>query len=149
MYGATVKTARTGLPGGSGGFVFPIKFPLTFGLSSGGGNDVTINNTGNVSSYPVAVIYGPAKSPALTLKVGTQTYLFALDNLDLAAGDTVTIDFAKHTVTTNTFGSAYSLVRPGSVWWSLPAGTSTVSYTAFSSASPSRAEINYRNGYML
>lgn len=149
MYGSDAIVAKTGLPGGSGGFVFPITFPLSFSLGTGGGGDVQVTNSGNAAVYPTVTIFGPCTTPTLTLRALGSTFQMVLDGLTLAVGEYVVLDFRNRTVTSSTLGSAYNYVQTGSVWWQIPPGTSTVTYTAFSASTGSHAEISYSNGYMV
>jgi hypothetical protein len=150
LYGANQLVVKTGLPGASGGFVFPITFPLNFTLGQGGGGVVNVTNSGNASVYPVATIYGPCVSPSLVLKLTSGAQLtITLTGLQLNTGDYVVLDFKNRTVTTNTQGSAYSFLQAGSVWWQIPPGTSQVTFLAFDASGAAHAEIAYSNGYML
>lgn len=150
MYGATTQLVVTGLPGAAGGFVFPINFPLNFTLGQGGGGTVNVTNNGNASVYPSIVVYGPCTSPGLVLRTAAGTTLtMQLTGLQLNSGDSATLDFKSRTITTNTYGSAYSYMQAGSVWWQIPPGLSSITFLAFQASGSARAEISFANGYML
>ena len=148
MYGSNPIVAKSGLPAGGGGFTFPITFPFTF-PGPGGGGDINVTNSGNAAVYPIITVFGPCTSPSLTLKAFGQSFLFALTGIQLNTGDFAIIDFKARTVTTNTQGSAYAYVTPGSSWWQIPPGTSTISFSAFSASGAAHAEVQFSNGYMV
>ena len=150
LYGTTPLSAQTGAPGGgSGGVSFPITFPVTFAAGAGGAGDVLLTNGGNAAVFPTVVISGPCKDPSITIHQGDNDYTLGFTGIILDANATLTIDFKNRTVISNTLGSAYSYVVPGSTWWQIPPGTWTISFRAFSAASGCNATINYANAYML
>lgn len=149
LYGASLNSATTGVPGGNGGFVFPFVFPLLFTLGTGGGGDVNVTNSGNTPVYPTVVITGPCKDPSLSLTAYGQQYTLGFQGLDLSLGETLTVDFNSRTVLSDTKGSAYSFVVPGSDWWQIPPGTWTVSFRAFSSSIGCKATVKFSNAYMV
>lgn len=149
FYSLAKLVASTGTPtGGGGGLTFNFTLPFTF-ASGGGSGDVIVNNVGNVSTFPVVVIYGPCSAPLISLINGSTVYTLAFEGLVLGSGESITIDFRKRTVTTNTGGSVYHKVMSGSTWWRIPPGSYTVSYRAATAAAPSHADIFIANAYMI
>lgn len=149
LYGTTPLSAQSGVPGGGGGVSFPITFPVTFSGGSSGNGDVNVTNVGNASVFPTIVITGPCVDPSLTLHTPNQDYTLSFSGIVIDANQTLTIDMKNRTVLSNTLGSAYSYVVPGSSWWAIPPGTWTVSFRAFNASSGCKATINYTNAYML
>ena len=149
LYGITALQAKSGLPGGGGGFLFPMTLPFNFGTSSGGSGDVQVSNIGNAAAWPTVTIYGPCKNPSLTITSFGQTFTLAFDGIILNTAETISVDFKNRTVISNTLGSAYNTVVPGSTWWQIPPGVSTVSFKAYTASGAAHAEINYNNAYML
>jgi phage-related protein len=118
-----VLTGTSGIVGSStGGMVWPLKWPLTFGTtSSGSGNQVTLTNIGNANTYPVTTITGPLDQ-GWRLENST-TGDFLSFNVALSAGQQLVIDHAKETATIN--GSSVSGLIDGD-WWPLIRGTNII-----------------------
>jgi hypothetical protein len=103
-----------------------------------------------------AIVTGGAKvSPVITIRKGgsvkqvvnitTNDRLF-LDNLMMTDTETITLDFAKRTYTSDQRGNLASYIRPGSnvANWSLMPGTNIVNISADGSAS---IDIRWRDKY--
>ncbi|MEV4096977.1 phage distal tail protein [Streptosporangium saharense] len=82
---------------GSGGLVYPLAYPLTYG-TAGASNNATATNIGNDPSSPLLTFTGPITTPRLvntTLGYGLE---FAVDVL---AGQTLVVDTDAGTVLLN------------------------------------------------
>jgi hypothetical protein len=112
----------------TGGFVFPLTFPLAFGLSSTPGT-VTITNKGNWPVWPVYAITGPCSNPSI-ITAGPTTTSTLTFGINLVAGDTLVVDSDTHSVTLNGTASRRSSLQPGSTWQAIQPGSWSVTFTA-------------------
>lgn len=96
---ATVNTTNV-LPGGSGtgGFQFPISFPLTFGSGVAPGS-TTLNVGGNIEAFPMFDIYGPCSNPTISMPNSGLEMKFT--SLSIPAGEYVEIDSKRRTIYAN------------------------------------------------
>lgn len=149
LFGAAPQTFITGTPvGGVGGRTYPMTYNYHY-LAGGGTGDTIVTNLGSVSVYPVVKIDGPSSGQSITITVAGVNYTMAFDGVVLGVGEYMLIDFQNRTVTSNSGGSLYHMIAPGSIWWSIPPGTYTVTYRAGTALAPSHAEISISNGYMI
>lgn len=90
LYGAPTNSATVGLAQPSGGMVFPLTFPWSFGGAITP-NEIACTNNGDVPCWPVLVITGPCIDPSVvahgvpnspTLRLGMQ----------LQSGDKLVVD---------------------------------------------------------
>jgi hypothetical protein len=115
-------TATVGLPlAGSGGLVFPLVFPLTFG-SGAAIPDMVATNTGTVTTWPTFTIAGPVTGPVIT-NVTTGQILAFDPTFVVAAGQTLVVDTDARTVTLVGVNRRDRLVTAG--WFGLAAGVAT------------------------
>ncbi len=124
FYSTPTLAPTIGLPAPSGGFIFPITFPLSFGGGSGN-NSVNVTNYGNVECWPILTITGPCLYPAISNLTTGQVLSF---NLSMATGDTLVINTGNpHTATYTSAGSTIGSSRlytlgSSSSWWNIPPG---------------------------
>lgn len=102
---------------------FPI-FPLTLGSDTVFGTQ-TINNTGDVETFPVWTVHGPCTSLVLNNTTTGDTIELPIT---LTAAQTVTIDTRpfRKTVTRDDGTNLYGSLTTTSVLWALPIGLSTI-----------------------
>lgn len=131
LYGAPTLQPSVGLPGPSGGFGFPITFPLSFG-GSATPNQVSVVNAGDVPCWPVLVITGPCLNPSVSnLSIaGNPTITFGIQ---LNAGDTLVVDTDLQSIVYTPAGAAVGarypqILQSGSTFFSLPSGTSQLAF---------------------
>jgi tail protein len=149
LYGLNVNAYDTGIPVVSGGMFFPMTFPLTFIAGSSGGS-ATIINSGNTRSYPTVQIYGQCTSPSLqTFDADGTTHSFTLDNVHIADGDFVTVDFRLRRVTSSSGFDLSGAIHAGSEWLSLNPGNNNTKFTALNAAGSCHAQWQWQNAYML
>jgi hypothetical protein len=149
LYGLNVNAFDTGIPVVSGGRTFPWSFPLTFTTGSTGGS-ATIINSGNTRSYPVVQIFGGCTSPSLaTFDSDGTTHTFALDNVHIADGDFITVDFRLRRVTSSNGLDLSAAIHPGSEWLFLNPGANNTKFTALNSTASCHAQWQWQNAYML
>ena len=130
LYGATKATVSgPSIPASS------MKFPLTFPFSFGGGSfisSVKLTNSGDFETRPRIIIEGPMVYP----RVWAGENILAFD-IELEAGAKLELDTDLHTATYYGPGStvgeaALSTIVPGSEWFTLQPGETTVYWTSSS-----------------
>ena len=137
----TLSTASLTLPI-SGGVVFPIRFAIRFGGSSGG--SATVTNSGSFFAKPVITIKGPCANPVIS---NLTTGEFFKLSLTLVSGDTVTIDCSARTVVQGTSTNRMGSIATGSTFWSLQSGANSLTFAA-DSYDVGTASIQYRSSYI-
>lgn len=97
-YEPTEQSVIIGAPtGGSGGLIYPISYPLVYGVAATPSN-ATCTNNGNEATDSIIEFAGPILTPRLI----SSTLGSALEfNLDLPAGQTLTVDTDRGTVQLN------------------------------------------------
>lgn len=143
-YNATETSISTGLPTNSGGMTFPAAFPLAFGAAGTGGY-IQAANAGNFPTRPVITIAGPVDNPTVTNQTAGKSLTFAIT---LAVTDTLTIDLDARSVTLNGTASRRNTLAPGSQWWELAPGQSTIRYTANTALTGSVMTLTYRDAWL-
>lgn len=93
-----------GLAASSGGLVFPLVFPLDFGLGTSGGL-LYLTNSGNAQAWPIFNLQGPLTAPQI-INITTGKVLAFKSTTVIPAGQTWQIDTNYRTVTL--LGSASS-----------------------------------------
>ncbi len=138
--GATGTTSTTGA-------AFPLVFPVNFGGGSGGTVNLNAANAGNVGAPPVLKVTGPVTNPQVTNSTtGESLYL---DNLDLVAGEYVTVDVAARTVAKSDGANLYARVRfPDSAWWLLAPGTNLIQLWAAASSAGVQLDVSWRDSWV-
>ncbi len=134
-------SAGSGDPGAS----FDLAFPIVFG---GGTADppatVLCTNAGNFDAVPVVKVYGPLTS--VEVYNGSTGQTIYVDNLTLVSGEWVEIDMGARTVVKSDGASYYDRVRfPGSEWWLLPPGSTSVEINGTGFAAQTELEVRWRD----
>lgn len=136
-YANAQSTLFVSLPGsGSGGLVFPLVFPLTFGSGAAGGQ-MSLTNAGTIATPILWEIRGPVTAPVIT-HMGTGQRLEFASTFALAAGQTVLIDTDAKTVLQGAINQRANLVT--AQWFSLDPGTTEVRFSG-ASADPATARL--------
>lgn len=125
-YSTTLQSGTTGLPSTTGGLAFPITFPVTFSATTVSGQIGAVNS-GSIETRPILTIAGPVVAPTVSALYPDGTVRQLIYSLDLASGDTLTIDTDAHTVLLNGSVSRRRFMSVPSGWPTIPAGAS-VSY---------------------
>lgn len=152
MYGDWhTTTLQYGILDNIGGRGYDKTYNKTYSSVGTGSSGAIIGNSGNVESFPNIKIYGPVTDPRITLQRsdGTNLY-FTLTGLILAdITDTAVISFADRTVT-RWDGSNLYRYAVGGDWFSLePSYTNVLYFTGSAGAAPAKADISWRNAYMI
>lgn len=121
LYSKTETATPLTIATSASGMTFPETPPITFG--SGSSNIVTITNLGNFNMPPRVVLSGDLSNPGLE-NVTTGDILQLTG--ELAAGETMTIDFLNRTVLLDGTASRYSWVNDPTGWWSLLPGDNSI-----------------------
>jgi Phage tail protein. len=133
----TVAAATSG-----GGRTYNRTYNLTYAAGGAGGNLAAVN-AGNFPTRPVLKVTGPCDTPKVE---NVEAGRFLQADLALAAGEFLVLDTDARTVLLGGTASRYSSLIPGSSWWELPPGTSTVKFT--SADSQGTLEVRYRSAYL-
>lgn len=133
-------------PGATGfvGFTEPIVEPLESVLADGGQQFIV--NQGSAPAAPTLSIEGPITNPrVLNNTTGEELRLL----FDLAAGETLVIDFRQRTVLLNGTASRYSAVEfPASTWWALQPGSNDVRLNALTAGSGAQVTVGWRHAWI-
>lgn len=138
-YGPAVTQAIS-LPTGTAGLFVPAVGPFVFGSQSGG--EASISNTGTAAVDWTAVITGPMTTPRLEMVGLSRRVSF---DLSLAAGETLVLDSRTGSALLNGSTPRTSTLQPGSRWWQLPVGASTLRLRAASGSGS--ISVSFRPGY--
>lgn len=134
-------TAGNMLSGTGSGLVFPKAFPWTFTGSAGG--DVTVNNAGTATAYPLLRVYGAASAPSITF--GTKALNFTGS---IGAGDYLEIDLFERTVKLNGTTNRLNLLDiASSRWFGLPVGSNILRMAAGTYDPSARVDVIMRDAY--
>ncbi|MCE5227130.1 MAG: phage tail family protein, partial [Porphyromonadaceae bacterium] len=125
IYSQTETTSTVYIPTSTGGFSFPLTFPLSFGTARVGGS-ITCNNLGNFESLPLVKMYGPLNAPEIKNITDDNKYIKI--NMVINTGDYLEIDFENHTIMLNNTASRYLYLDSGSEWFSLLAGNNSLTF---------------------
>lgn len=152
-YGALqTGTLLYGINDNIGGRAYNKTYNKTYSTVGTGTTSSYVTNGGSVETYPVVTFYGPVSDPRITLirSDGVVLY-FTLTGLTLSStSDYAVVDMANHTVTRFDGSNLYNY-SVGSDWFAIEPlpYTSLLRFTGSSGSSPSYAQIQWRNAYMM
>lgn len=101
--------------------------------------NVLVQNPGDVPAMPKYVLTGPFDSA--TIQLGTTGFTY---NATVAAGSSIFIDTAAGTVLDGSGVNKYGSLSSAPKFFSIPAGSSTVSMTALNTTSASSLQLNFQ-----
>lgn len=132
--------------GFSGGFVFPMIFPISFGTVT---SQITVVNNGNVDTPVILSFVGEITDPVLQ-NLTTGKDIIVVKNVP--SGSTLIINTAfgnKYVQIYDgvTYTDAFEYVDPSSIFWQLIPGENIVKYTASFEGTGSRCSMQYYNRY--
>jgi hypothetical protein len=119
-YGATLRTASTGLPTTSGGLVLPATPPVTMSATTIQGF-IGAGNEGTIAVLPVLTVAGPVQAPTITVLYPDGTTQALAYSQDLGVGDVLTLDCAARTASV---GGASRRRYLSGTWPQIPAAGS-------------------------
>ena len=125
------------------GRTYPRTYPRVYGISAGSNTGVVVNN-GNVTTYPLITITGPAINPTIGNLSTGQTLNF---NVTLSATDVLIIDLNARTITLNGV-PARNLLTGISQWFAAPVGNSSYYFTATGTSNTTTATIAWNSAYV-
>ena len=128
-----------------GGVQFTDTSPL-FGsfYFSAGQSDSTVDNTSDLTSYPVIVIEGATTDPVFTNRTTGQS--FRLEGYSVGADAVTVIDMANRTVTLNG-GNVFAYAPVDVDWWGLVPGENSIQFLSGSGGDATEATMTWRPGY--
>ncbi|WP_051742942.1 phage tail domain-containing protein [Kitasatospora sp. MBT66] len=143
---ATVAVAvpRGGRP------IFPLMFPFDMGNSPTARLAPGIANSGSVDTWPVIRLTpttGEIRDPSLTLVHDGVRSRFATRGLRVGRGDALVVDMARRRITLNG-ASRFGQVDPGSAWFALPPGASTLQLDVLEGPDGVTADVLWRSAWM-
>lgn len=103
---------------------------------------VSVNNVGDVETFPVWTILGPVDN--LTISNGTQSFSYVVS---VTAGQTITIDTENSTVVDDTGANLYGNLGAAPKLFSLLPGTTAVSVLGENATSATRITCTYSPRY--
>lgn len=126
------------------GTFFPI-LPLRL-ASSTVFADITIDNTGDVKTWPEWIVSGPGEN--IVLKNLSTSETLSLD-ISLETGETITIDTSpyKKTVTKSDGTNLFYTISDDSSLWALTEGNNSIQIQMANATSDSSIQLSYRNCY--
>lgn len=145
-YGDDLNTAATSRLQEGAGFTPPFTPPFTLGASVGG--TVDAYNAGTMPAPWSAVLTGPLTYPTIShLTLGRKLSLAFSANggVDLATGDTLTIDSATRSVLLNGTADRRSQLTVDSAWWDLAPGSNPFQLDA--DAGAGTLTVSWRDAY--
>jgi phage-related protein len=120
LFELPAQLITTGLAVSVGELVFPLVFPLSFGIGGTQGT-IQLTNTGNSDSWPTFVITGPVTAPSIVNNTNGRVLAFKSTTV-IPAGQVWEVNTNHRTVTilgTNVSRNSELLVRQ---WFPIPAG---------------------------
>lgn len=144
VYDAALSTLTLAPGATGGGMTFPAFFPISFGPVSSAGVG-TATNVGSFSTRPTVQIQGPCDGPVIENQTTGEYLEFTLT---LGASDLLTLDLDVHSVILNGSASRRSSLVPGSRWWELAPGDTTVMYRADTVGTGSTATVSWRSAWL-
>jgi phage-related protein len=134
----------------SPGTFFPI-LPLRL-VSSTVFADITINNTGDVETYPEWIIQGPGEGIKITNLTTGDVIYFDHPNAVLQAGETLSINTSPYppnekTITKSDGSNLFYWLSDDSSLWSIQEGNNAIQIQMANATSDSSIQLTYRNRF--
>ncbi|WP_328953676.1 phage distal tail protein [Kitasatospora purpeofusca] len=151
LYSADEARARVAVAIPRGGRpIFPLTFPFDMGNGPATRSAPDIDNRGSVETWPTIRITpatGEIRDPSLTLVHGGVRQRFAVRGLRVGRGDALVIDMGRRRITLNG-ASRFGQVDPGSAWFALPPGASTLQLDVLEGPDGVTADVLWRSAWM-
>lgn len=142
IYLDTLVQVSTTLPTSSGGLTFSASAPFVFGTGGTGGT-LDATNLGTHETPYVIVFTGPLVAPSLEHVEQGKILSFTGT---LAAGETLVVDSASHTVMLNGTASRYLWLTAASQWFTLEPGANGLKFSGGSGAGS--VQVSYRHALL-
>jgi hypothetical protein len=128
-----------------GGLLFPVTFPMTFGVATAGSGTFQAINSGNFETRPTARIYGPIDNPRIEHSdLGLKIDLA----ISLATGDYLDIDFGARSITLNGTASRRYVLTGDSTWFALVPGLNNLRFAANSVSTTGLLSFSWRSAWL-
>lgn len=137
-YDTTSRMTSLVLPISSGGLSFPITFPISFPVSTTR-SQATLENDGNVLTYPTMMLVGPCP-PATITNLTTGEVMRVAD--PVPADQSLVIDVLGNTATTGGQGR-----RVLGTWWGLVPGVNEIAFAADGYDAAAQLHLSYRSAW--
>lgn len=144
IYSAGENVQTTGLATSSSGLVIPWVLPISLGAGATGGS-LMVTNSGNAPT-PLSIKYsgGQLTNPGSTQ---TETGRRLKMNLVVGSAENLVIDTGAHTVLLNGVTSRRTFLTVDQ-WFTLPPGTSTITFEADASTGVPQMELRWRSAWL-
>jgi hypothetical protein len=138
-------TTYTFTPASGTGRTYPRVYPMLYNATTGTpGNQQTMVNNGNYTTYPIYTIVGPCSNPSI---VNANTGTALNFNVTLASTDTLTVDTDMKTVLLNNVVSR-NLLAAGSQWSGFDPGNTLLSLLVSTYTAGASMVVSYRDAYI-
>ena len=124
LYLATTATGATAVAAASGGFAFPLSFPLAFGAAGEPGT-IAATNTGTFAAGAIFRIDGPITNPRIENTTHDKTIEV---DITLSASEHLILDTEAGTVLLNGTASRYSSLASTSEWFDIEPGANLITF---------------------
>jgi hypothetical protein len=140
-----VQVQRT-MVGFSGGWSFPLSFPLSFGEV---GTQIDVENDGDLETPIMIYLYGEIVTPVIENVTTDEkiTVNKTIDDGDIMIINTAFGEKSVMILSGGVYTDAFEDVDPESVFWSLEPGANTIKYTSASEGENAECRIYYYNRY--
>lgn len=126
-----------------GGMSVPMTLPMAMNLNAGSELYTQLNNAGNAYSHLAATINGPCAGMILLNSTREKRWQ---STQNLAAGETLTVDFYRHTALVNNNINVLQTISGN--WWSVAPGTNEVLFAANDTTGATTATLNFYDAYL-
>ena len=138
-------TTYTFTPASGTGRTYPRVYPMLYNATTGTpGNQQTMVNNGNYTTYPIYTIVGPCSNPSI-VNANTNTALNF--NVTLSSTDTLTVDTDMKTVLLNNIVSR-NLLAASSQWSGFDPGNTLLSLLVSTYTAGASMVVSYRDAYI-
>lgn len=142
----TLKTQQLSIFSG-GGMAIPMAIPMD--MSAGGSVETSIQNTGDISSFPIITIYGTIEDPTISNQTTSES--FSIDYTLTSADEFITIDVETRTVLYYADASTTPVnIRQyfSGDWFEIAPGSNSIKLVVADTADTGFALIQWRDAYL-
>lgn len=144
IYDANLTTLTLVPSSGTVGASWNWAWNLSWGGASTSGTGTATNN-GNYPTRPVIAIAGPCTNPYIQ---NVTTGALLSFSIRLGSSDVLTIDTDAHSVVLNGSASRYSALVPGSIWFQLAPGSTSLKFGAAAFSGSCQATVTFNSAWL-